>query len=514
MMKKRVYFKWLVLFFALQNVFITTYSQTISYSRQAGKLPAYDKMQLVANVAGNHHLLFLKKDEPIRAFIFDRELQFTGEIELPVKWSDSFDVRLIPLNDVYYLHLYGKGKARPELWKVTAQGDATSLTSRFQQLIDTAFKQNTTVVQLVNRNEQLVVIANTYYEEQRVLATTVTSVDENFKTLSSRTFSYPFERGANLLSQLTLIGEDLFILKPMRHTQNYSLDLIRAETVTGKMFRKTFTSTENFTPGAAFRFLAKDSSLLLQSSLGSKIFISKLSLSLKEMMPPRLIESRFSSKIPGHFIFLGGDVEQWLAMSLAVSRSRSQSGNTYTLAPENFRPRNGYDNAGRMMNYQADEISAYRNTLTGYGSYARPYYYESDFSNLPSRNRIRSVVADKDLLPVRFLAMDKDFKPAGDSIFDNKKGAAVLNASQFACFTVNGKNCLILRQELPHSKKGLLLVYVNDKNQIIASDITVFENFDYLLQNAQTPGKDTLLMPFVQKSEVGLVKLRFKNLEK
>jgi len=515
-MKKALSIKRLVLLFSLLNICFDAYSQTINYSRQTGKLPDHDKVQFVANVAGYHHVLFLKKNEAIAACIFDRELQFTGKKELPVKWSDSFDVRLIPFKDVYYLYLRTKGKTRQELWKITAQGDATSLTSAFQQFIDTAFKQNTTIVQLVNKNEQLAVIANTYYEEQKVLATTVTRVDENFKTLSSRTFSYPFERGANLLSQLMLIGENLFILKPTRHTQNYSLDLIKAEAATGKMFRKTFNSTDNFTPGATFRFIAADSSILVQSSLGAKIFISKLNLSLKEMIPPTLIESGFSNKVPVHFLFLGGEVQQWLAMSLPAARLRPQSNTIYAVPPENFKWRVGYDNEGRAMGSLYDDVSAYRNTVRGFGTFTRPYYYDLGFSNFLTRYRDRFAAVEdkKDPLPVRFSAIDKNFTPAGDSIFENKKNSAILNASQFADFIVNGKHCLILRQDLPHSKKGLMLVYVNDKNQIIASDVTVFENFDYLLQNTQTIGKDTLLIPYVQKSEVGLVKLRFENLEK
>ena len=146
----------------------------------------------------------------------------------------------------------------------------------------------------------------------------------------------------------------------------------------------------------------------------------------------------------------------------------------------------------------------YRLTTTDLGYY-NPYMYTN---NISSGSSYRSI------MPIRFLVLDKDFKVLNDSVVTNKKGATILSANRYANLMMGNRSCLILKQDLPRKRRGLLLVSVDSSNKILTSDITVFEKYEYLLQNAQTIRNETLLMPYVQGSQVGLVKLSFANVER
>lgn len=505
MIKKTVRPNLFCLLIILIGICSSAYSQTIHYSRQMTKTPTYEKMQLVSNIAGHHHLLFFTPHKGLILCGFNRELQALEEKKLPINLTEGQDLRIIPFRNFYYLYLHKRGSTKHELWKINAAGDAVSLSRPFQDLIETTLKTNTSTLQLINRGEQLAIVANTYFNELKSLATTIVKVDDNFKPLATNHFSYPFELGPDQLNQVMLIGEHLFLLKTTRHTSNYTLELTRTDLATGKTLRKSFSSPENMTHQASFRYNSSDSSLLVQSIAGPFVFISKLNLSLAELVPGTLFAPPLSNNESANFVLLGGDVQQWLALNLPARR-RSSSPRRNEAVSTRIQERNEQLPSRYELTYderrQEYFIQLFRNTATGFGTYE------------PYSTQIRESKIEETALPVRFSVIDKEFKLVDDSVVVNQKSPVTVNGGQFANIRVENSSYLILKQDLPRRKKGLLLVSVNDRNQLTTSDIAVYDKYEYLLQNAQSIVNESLLIPYKHKSEVGLVKLSFAGIEK
>jgi hypothetical protein len=498
----------LVLFLGLG---VSAGSQTIQYSRQTLKLPSYDdiptydRIRLVSGVGGKHHLLLFKRGAPAYVLLYDRDLQAIGIKELPVKYATNVDTRIIPFKSFYYLYFHKPGSPSHELWKVTADGEALSMSHLFQHLIDSTFKRKLTTLELVNKDGQLAVISNTYYKDLKVLACTVLRVDEMFTPLSSSAVSIPFERGPELLNGVTLIGNQLFILKSKRSEGDYALELLKGDLGSGKLFRKAFTSSDNFTQEAAFTYSTADSSILVQSLAGARVFICRVDLSLNEVVPPTLVAPRFSSTIFTNFILLNGGVQQWLEMTLFNNRLRSRTGSdgyaggvtTYTGTP--------YRNSNTRSTFDY-ELQNYSRSSMGSDYYISPYEYDNRYAN-------RTVSAYYTNPPIRFSVVDTAFRLLSDSVVTNKKEPEIQTLGRYVNVTVGTKSYLILKQDFPRKRKGLLLLGADSTNHVTSRDISVYEKYDYLLQYAQVVNGGTVVMPYVQKSDVGLVKLSFEKEE-
>ncbi|RYZ30863.1 MAG: hypothetical protein EOO10_01300, partial [Chitinophagaceae bacterium] len=64
---------------------LVLHGQKIQYSRQTIEYPMADAAQLVADVAGNHHLLYFTAGKKPKLFIFNKQLQLVDEKELEQK---------------------------------------------------------------------------------------------------------------------------------------------------------------------------------------------------------------------------------------------------------------------------------------------------------------------------------------------------------------------------------------------------------------------------------------------
>jgi hypothetical protein len=495
----------LLLIVVLLNTCINTYSQTIRYSRKTLKLPPYESMLLIPNVSGNHHLLFFKRNTAFTIYSFDRELQFLDKKDLPVRFTDTCDTRIIPFKNFYYLYLHKRGSSNYQLWKINSKGEATSLSVAFQSFIDSTFKKNVPALQFFNKDEQLVVIAKTYYDELKVAEISINEVDEHFKKVSSHNVYLPFEQESDRLEQIMLRGEHLFVLKSASNTQNYALELIKADLTTGKLFRKAFNCKGDFARNARLRYITADSSIFIQSTVRRQIFICKVDLTLKEVVPATLLAPQFTNNISNNFLLLSGGVQQWLTVGGSYSNILFQSNsNPYepSQSPDMDRITRYRSVEGNFYSeYNTSMYRSTRSTSSGFGSYDTRIF----------KTYIRSGNSDQNIMSIRFVVFDKNFKELNDSVVTNKKGPTILTINRYANLMMGNKSHLILKQDLPRKRKGLLLVSVDDSNKIITSDITVFEKYEYLLQHAQTVGNGTLVMPYMQNSEVGLVKLSFAN---
>jgi hypothetical protein len=495
-MKKRYCHQLLLLLVMLAAAPPAALSQTIHYSRQTQKIPVYDRMELVADIGGSHHLLVLNKKEAAQVHVFSKQLQLVGKKVLPLIYADGQDIRIISFKSFYYLYAHKRGSTKHELWKISANGAASSQTVMLEKLLDTAFKRKISVLQLTSREEQLVVMVHTYYEELKALATTIVRADEQFRALSSKSISFAFEQNADKLHQTELWGEHLYFLKSGNDTEKHSLELIRADLKTGKLFRKAFESEYDFTGGASFRQSA-DSGIILYSRVGRRLFVSKLDFLLNELLPVTFLYVKPDRSVAHHFMLLGGEIQQWFADLSAV---RLRPAGSRIDAPSIYDIRSG---SGLLR----QGLSANENYGRQYGSGSFASGYSPDgryYGN--ERNHYNPAPAPQ---AIRFSVFAANMKMAADSVFPNKKGPAIINASECLNIKLGQKSCLLLKQEFPRNRRGLVLVDVDGDHRLATRDIVVFEKYEYLLQQAQLTSDGTLIMPYAQKSETGLVRMAF-----
>jgi len=468
------------------------YSQSIQYSRQTLISPVYDRLQLVPSIGNRNHLLFFQLNTSLTIYNFSSDLVGLGQKTYPIHLAANTDLRIIPFKSYYFLYLHAKGSTIHELWKIDSNGDVYPLSKELQSYIDSSAGSGTTTLQLVNRNEALSILQHVYYPQLKSLVISLSDVDASFRKLKTTRFTLPFVRGQNQLNQVSLAGESLYILQTLRHDEGYEMEFIRAELSTGKMFRKSFSSSDNFVREAHFRMMTPDSGFLIQSAAGSSVFISRLDARLNELTPPQLFKPPLKEEGAASFVLLEGLSQQWLAFTSPPQRS---SGRNRSTASTSERVTNVYDPSDplRFDNYR---MQLYRSNANGFGTYT-PYStnISADEPELPG--------------PIRISLLDTSLTVLDEELIRNEKYRHTVSPAQFTNFTMDSNAYLILKRDLGRKKKGLLLLSSSINNELEKTDITVFEKYEYLLQNAQVVSQGIVLMPYLDKFEIGLVKLDF-----
>lgn len=455
-------------------------------------------MHLVPNIADVHHLLFLKKKGKSELYNFDRNLQFVSNKKIPLPYSDSCDIRILPFRNFYFVYFHKPGSSRHELWKIYANGEGQSFTRHFQNLIDTTFLITTTTFQLASSNSGLSIIGNTYYEDQKVLDTRIVNTDINFKQAKLQSFTYVFDKAFCNLNQVSVMGTGLFILLSVKENFSYSLHILKGDLSTGKMYRKTFTGLDNYSRAATFRLQPNDSTLFLHSFLGAQVMVSRVDVMLNEVEEPTIINKKLSTNIAANFLLIGQKSQRWLPLVFSRNRIGFLNTTSYNEAQPLVNMSDDYRRLENLFQYPPNlntYRSGYPNTnfqpgLTNYRSYSQNY--PSQQYNAP---------------PVRLMSIDNNYKIVHDSIMSFDKSKTIVSTTDYQILNAGHYSWLIMKQELPRAKQGMLLAYSDNTNKIETRDITVFEKYEYFLPHAQPVGHGTLLLPYRHKSEIGLVSI-------
>ena len=99
-----------------------TAAQKIEYCSENVFTDYPDRLQLVANISGNHHLLSIKnKAEPV-IFIFDKDLDYKGKVTLPYNFPERADLRVLTFDDRYYVYIHPILSAEYYFWKIDGNG--------------------------------------------------------------------------------------------------------------------------------------------------------------------------------------------------------------------------------------------------------------------------------------------------------------------------------------------------------------------------------------------------------
>ncbi|HEX8459976.1 MAG TPA: hypothetical protein VF623_01045 [Segetibacter sp.] len=477
------------LLFCLIGIFLTVKAstQTIQYSRQNFKAPYFNTIQLVANVAGNHHILCMAFDSKIVLYVYNDALQLLSGKELQLKLPEYGDINIIPFKRFYYLYIHQSGSANHELWRVDSAGNATSASAAFTGLVDTVFKKNTSTLQLVNKNNHLFIIAHAFYQEIEKIGSSVIEADENLKIVQQRKVFYDFKKNGEGLKQVALVDQDnLLILKTSRDTAGHLLSIIKASLTTGQALENSYNSGSNAFLNPFFNFNPADSSITIYSRIERTLFITGLNYSLVEKAPVTVFKSLFRNPNSYNFLQLNSNRQKWLII---------KPGNVFRInsARSVFAPPDSYTNAYNSgINSFGDIDMSFNNfRAAGVRSFRAPGY--DSYNNGASS--------------IRFSLLNHNFRIVKDSLVANDKNKYKIHPEQSASAVVAGKSYLFLGQEFGRNSYGLLMMYRSTNDVLSSTDIRVYDKYKYLVPQMQVVNDKYVLLPYTYKKELGLVKI-------
>jgi hypothetical protein len=212
---------------------------------------------------------------------------------------------------------------------------------------------------------------------------------------------------------------------------------------------------------------------------------------LVEQMPFTILKSQFTKNTGSDFLLIDG-LAGWARLKTIFTRS---AGNfNYNYLNSNY------------SNYYSD------NSLTLYHDYTMP---DPNYQNTMNSNALiasfnkTDAYDNPDLLQhgIRFSLLDKNLNLASDSLIKNNKDAYTINPDEFASFKINYKDCLVLGQRFRNKVNGLLMVQANEEKALTYAYLPVTGRYNYLLSKAQLISPKAIIIPYLYKTEAGLMKV-------
>ncbi len=450
-------------------------AQKIKYSSE-NVLSGYpDQLQLVANIAGHHHLLSLiEKEEPV-IFIYDDDMKYLGKTSIHFKFPDKSGVRIIPFDNYYYLYIHPPFTSKHLFWKVDGNGHLTELTAALENILQSQSQNIKLGFQLINNENQLCMLYHTDLPNLEKNTLIIVQTDSLLHVVFTHKVVYDFKREEEKLQQEVLMsGRHLFVLKTARG--GTSLEFMKVNLASGYTIRNTFQSSGYFYSQSTFSYNNKDSSvtvtsLLTEPRISSRpkrfVFVSRLNKILVEQVPFAILRSQFVKKTNTNFLLVNG-LSKWVRIK-----------------PERY------------------QTYAYTDEPTIDYSILDPN--NSNTTNLTPLRTYRSS-EDPDQA-IRFSLLDKNYKITSDSLVPNSKNSYTIKPDQFARFAAGNKDYLLVGQLFSGKNKGLLMINVNNSDQLTYTDVRVNDRNNYLLSKAKVIPDKGIIIPYTYKRELGLIKI-------
>jgi hypothetical protein len=463
-------------------------AQTITYSSENIFIENPDKLQFVGSIDGNYHLVIFFSNEQPSIFIFNNELQYRGKINMPFKYPDKADVRIISFDKFYYVLIYSRYNSKYFLWKVDGNGNVNDMSSAFHYLLTSQFESARPKFDLVVNQNRLYMIFHNYLPDIEKNETTILQIDSALNVVYTNKVTYKLRLGDGQVQQEMLVGgKELIILKTSH--QSTSLVLWKVNLTTGYTINNTFSSSGYLYSQSNFSYNITDSSFTVYSllkepraasSVKRYVFISRLNNLLIEQKPFAVLKSQFGKNTDVNFLQVDGF--QWIR--LRAERESLYSDGYYS---------NPYEN----------------NRL--YQDLTNPNYYNPNVDNnnrmLQRFNSVRYFsVPDNSKSGIRFSLLDKNLSTIkSDTLFDNNKNSFTIQADKIASFSANNKSYMLIGQRFFKKSNGILMINESE-GALVYTDVRVNDRNDYLLSQSKIITRG-LIIPYIHKREAGLVKI-------
>lgn len=456
-------------------------AQKIEYSSENVFIEYPDHLQLVANIAGNHHLVkFVEKEYP-EIFVFNKDLTLQAKISIPFRFPERAEMRVIPLNNFYFIYIHPLFTQQYFLWRVDGNGNFIDLTSAFQKLLQSQSHNIKLGFQLIPNQDQLCMVYHTDLTNIQKTTVVIVQTDSLLNRVFEHKVLYDFKRDEErLLQEVLMFGRYLFVLKTAR--SGTSLELMKVNVATGYTIRNTFFSSGYFYSQAAINYNGKDStvtvsSLLTEPRTSSKpkyfVFVSRMNKILIEEVPLGILKSQFLKNTATNFFLV--DKSKWVRIGAETVR-------TYYTVQQNTQ------SLYQDLTMSSQDQNLIEDSRVLERTFARSNGYLGD----PP-------------MAIRFSLLDKNFKILNDSLVSNSKSSFTIQAGNFARFHVRDKEYMLVGQRFFRKSYGLLMVN-SDNEHLVHTNVRVYDRNNYLLSKASiTP--QGIIIPYIHSREAGLVRI-------
>lgn len=469
-------------------------AQKIEYSSENVFTNYPDRLQLIGNISGNHHLLSIVYNEEPVIFIFDEHLDHLGKVNIPYKFPEKAEIRIVPFDDYYYFYIHPQLTSKYLLWKIDGKGNMTDMT---EPLVDLLYSQSRNIklgFQLIRNEEELWLVYHTDLTNREKNTLVIVQTDSLLRPLVTHKVMYDFKREVDKLHQENIMfGRYLLVLKSSRG--GTALELMKVNLATGYSISNTFNSSGYTYSQAVLNYNHEDSTVTVSALLTEPrlsvrpkrfVFLSRMNKILIEQVPLSVLRLQFLKNTNTNFTLVDGGYK-WI-------RLRTERMQTYSPVYETNTVSLYQDLTMPDLNYQ-QLVNANNNLLAKVNPVS------------PGRSVRYYSYADDPSLAIRFSLLDKNFKINQDTLMPNNKNAHTIQSDQFCSFSVSNKYYLLVGQRFYRKSYGLLMVNSNDENRLTFTNVQVNDRNNYLLSKAQVIPKMGIVVPYTSKRETGLIKI-------
>jgi hypothetical protein len=459
-------------------------AQTVHYSREEAYINNPDGLQLVANIAGNHHLLRFSFNEDPEIFIYNATLELVNKIRLPFKYPEKAAINIIPFDDFYYCSIHPRFSQDYLFYKIDGAGNSIDMSAAFKKLLRSQSANLKVNFQLIPNQNELWMVYHTALDDPEKSTVVMLQADSLLNLVFAHKVQYDFKMNEEKLQQEVLIfGRYLLILKTLE--SGSSLQLMKVNLATGFTITNNFHSSGYLYSQPSFSFNVGDSSITIASMLTEPmnntysakqfVFVSRLNKILIEQTPFTILKTQFRKNSSTNFVLVEG-ASKWMRFK----KGSLQNDNSFSEMP----------------------ITVYRPL-----SASEAFEQNAEMDNLIAKLTPARQSSSDDLQDIRFSLLDKEFKIASDSLISNRKDSYTVKANQFARFAVKNKEYLLVGQLFSRRKNGLLLVNSDTDKKLVYHYVKVNERFSYLLEKSRVITSQGIIMPYLHRREAGLLKI-------
>lgn len=471
-------------------------AQKFQYSKTPVKLPSSGDIRLVADVGGFHHLIHFSQNSKPAIYVYNSQLHLLETLELNFILTEKCAIRLLQLKDYYILYTHTQKPNNHQFLKITGDGAVTNISYIVNNPADSLWNRSVATFQMFDVDNNLVLTSLTYLKEIKKIRTAIIRPKSDSGASVVNYLLFPFSAENEVLKEVTFRNNYLHVLKTSKDEEgNNTLTVFKLDTKNSKLFFRHFDSGKYIYLNPAIRFNSIDSNILVYAMLSKPsgykgsapgMFVASLDSVLTEINPAKSIPEIFRGNTASTFLVEKTKTAGWLTFTNIPAKS------DYIVQIESFSTSPTYVQL-------TNDYSNYYPLLTNTNRYV--YYDNSSTSNSTHHS----------LSAIRLTILNSMFEKAKDSLVKNKGSYNQLHSSPHAQFLLKNTPYLLLVQELAANKKGLIMLYPNEKDKLESVSLNVYHPYNYLLPLTQPVGDKYFIIPYSDKKEIGLLKVTLNN---
>lgn len=461
-------------------------AQSVVYTHRTTRLFVSDGVIVGPEIGSMNHLWIVTPKMHIRLQVYDHNLEWKLEKILPFNLTNTSDVTVLPFNNEYFLYNQTEAGNSKFLWRIDNNGNATDVSRKLKAIIKTSFNDSTVVCQLFSKGSNIFLMGHVYYPSLKKIITTLIQTSTQLEQSFVKRFAFNFDHLYESLQRMLVTPEGHLIILKENITEDLvqELNVVKIDLNT-KISAAVFKSERRLEqPELIYNSFDSSTTLCAYATRSEKlnrIFFSTLNDTLAQKLPPINIRVPIAEEMYGAFasVTTGSGGARWLPVY----------GVWNTLYD--------YNAMRRVLVGLSAMVTLAGNKMVVMGA-------SSYQPKLQAIDPYRQNIAPPG--NVRFSVVNLKSRNAKDTTIKYYR-RSFIEVSQYASFSHNSNNYLVVKEKFRSNGKGILLLSTNKDDKLIPFPLHVYERFHYAIPQLQQTGKGSLMIPYVYKREVGLVRV-------